>query len=114
MSNFAEDIKDFEPVTAKEAQKRIDSGEKFVLFIGRSTCPFCRRFAPKLSNVAKADHQAVAFLNSEDQNDLKAIQDFRSAYSVNTVPGLLVAQNGQIKVVCDSSLSEEAIRDFIA
>lgn len=114
MSTFAEDIKDFEPVTAKEAQKRIDSGERFVLFIGRSTCPFCRRFAPKLSAVAKADHQAVAFLNSEDQNDLKGIQELRSSYSVNTVPGLLVAQNGHIKVVCDSSLSEEAIRDFIA
>ena len=114
MSNFIEAVKDFERVTAQEAQKRIDGGERFILFIGRSTCPFCQLFAPKLSNVAKTDHQAVAFLNSEDQNDLKAIQDLRSAYSVNTVPGLLVAQNGQIKVVCDSSLSEEAIHDFIA
>ena len=42
------------------------------------------------------------------------VQAFREKYHVQTVPGLLVAQAGQVKVVCDSSLSQEAIADFIA
>ncbi|EHJ53381.1 thioredoxin domain-containing protein [Streptococcus macacae] len=114
MLSFEEAIQDFKPITAQAAQDRINSGEKFVLFIGRSTCPFCQRFAPKLSRAAKAKGEPVAFLNSEDQADLPAINQLRKSYSVKTVPGLLVAQAGQVKLVCDSSLSEEAIAAFIA
>ena len=114
MSHFTEAIKHFNALTAQEAQEKIDSGEKFILFIGRSTCPYCQRFAPKLSQVAADPGQTVAFLNSENQDDLTAVQAFREKYHVQTVPGLLVAQAGQVKVVCDSSLSQEAIADFIA
>ena len=111
MSHFAEAIKHFNALTAQEAQEKIDSGEKFILFIGRSTCPYCQRFAPKLSQVAADTGQTVAFLNSENQDS--DTQELRTTYDVPTVPGLLVAKSGHVKVVCDSSLSEEAILDFI-
>lgn len=113
MTTFADAIAAFQTVTAQEAQARIASGDKFTLFIGRSTCPYCQRFAPKLSQVAKTYGLPVAFLNSEDFSDFDHIQALRDQYGVRTVPGLLVAEAGKVKVVCDSSLSEAAIKDFI-
>ena len=112
MTAFAEAIKPFAPLTATEAQAKIDQGEDLILFIGRSTCPYCRKFAPKLSRVAKDNGLAVSFIDSEASSDAVAIQMLRDRYGVATVPGLLVAKGGQVKVVCDSSLSEEAILDF--
>lgn len=111
MSSFASA---FTPVSSTQAQALLSSGEKAVLFIGRSSCPYCRLFEPKLTAVAQREGLSVAFLNSEDATDSKGIQELRSAYGVPTVPGLLVADKGEVKVVCDSSLSEEAITAFIA
>lgn len=82
-----------------------------LFFIGRPTCPYCRRFEPKLTQVAKDNQLTVHFLNSENQDS--DTQELRTTYDVPTVPGLLVAKSGHVKVVCDSSLSEEAILDFI-
>lgn len=110
MSTFAAT---FEPVSASKAQELLSSTEKGILFIGRPSCPYCRLFEPKLTAVAQREGLSIAFLNSEDISDRQGIQDLRATYGVPTVPGLLVAENGQVRVVCDSSLSEDAIRDFI-
>lgn len=108
MATFAEY---FTPITAEEAEKQLQTADNFILFIGRPTCPYCRRFEPKLTQVAKDNQLTVHFLNSDNQDS--AIQELRATYDVPTVPGLLVAKSGHVKVVCDSSLSEEAILDFI-
>ncbi len=114
MSNFAEAVQAFEEITAQEARERIDSKEKFILFVGRPTCPFCRRFAPKLAQVVEDTGAKAAYLHSEDMSQIDDINALRKRYGIATVPGLLVAQNGSVKVVCDSSLDPEDIKDFIA
>lgn len=110
MSTFAST---FTPMAALEAQKAIESKEKIVLFVGRPSCPYCQRFEPKLRTVAQANNLHVNYLNSEDQSQLAEIQAFRAKYDIPTVPGLLVAEKGEVRVVCDSSLSEAAILAFI-
>lgn len=113
MSSIQEIFASFTPVSVKEAESHIATDHKFVLFVGRISCPYCQRFAPKLAEVAKGLGIEVFFLNSEDANDIEAIQAFRTSYNIPTVPGFLVATNGQAKVICDSSLPEEEISAFI-
>lgn len=103
----------FTKITVAKAEQLIENDEHVVIFVGRSTCPYCQRFEPKLTNVAKASGQTVYFINSEDVADLAAIQIFRNKYTIPTVPGLLVAHAGEVKVVCDSSLPEDVIAEFI-
>lgn len=113
MTTFQDSIKDFHPISADEAQATIASGKDFVLFVGRETCPYCQRFAPKLAKVSQEHDISVAFLDSQNVVDQSAIQVFRDNYGIKTVPGLLVAKEGKVRVVCDSSLSLEEIVAFI-
>ncbi len=114
MSSFAEAVAAFEEISAQAAKERIDSKGKFILFVGRPTCPFCRRFAPKLAQVVQETRAKVVYLHSEDMSQIEEIAALRKRYGIATVPGLLVAKNGSVKVVCDSSLDPEDIKDFIA
>ena len=41
MSNFASA---FTPISVSSAKENIDTAEKFILFIGRPSCPYCQLF----------------------------------------------------------------------
>ena len=111
MSEFASI---FEKTSVASAKLSIENGKKFVLFIGRPSCPYCQLFEPKLSNVVSKVDFPIYYISSEDSSQLDEVQAMRRRYGIATVPALFVSVAGAVKVVCDSSLSEEDILDFIS
>lgn len=110
MRSFAEI---YSKISVKKVEEWIAEGEKLVLMIGYDACPFCNIFEPKLTAVAERLEVSVAFLDTRDLLDFEAVQEFRFRHQISTVPALLVAKGGAVKVVCDSSISEEEIAEFI-
>lgn len=111
---FQEIVAAFRAVSPQEVEEQVAADKDVILFVGRASCPYCQRFAPKLARVVKEDGLAINFINSENLSQLADIQALRAKYGMKTVPAFLVAKAGQVKVVCDSSLSEDDIRAFIA
>ena len=92
MEQFLEDIKDLEVTTVARAQEAIDQKETATFFIGRKTCPYCRKFAAKLATVVAETKAHIYFINSEEPSQLDALQAFRSTYGIPTVPGFYMSK----------------------
>ena len=112
MEQFEKEVSQFVETSAEKVEALIAEGKEVVLFVGRPTCPYCRRFAPKINEVREALGKEMYFINSEDRAN-EALAAFRAKYNMPTVPGLLVARDGEVRVVCDSSQSVEQIKAFI-
>jgi len=82
MEQFLENIKDLEVTTVERAQEALDKKETATFFIGRKTCPYCRKFAGTLAGVLAETKAHIYFINSEEPSQLDALQDFRSRYEM--------------------------------
>lgn len=111
-NKYEEDIKAFKKVLSTQADELLTSESKAVVYIGRATCPFCRKFASKLSGLADKVDTTIYYVNSENYLD-DGINAFRHKYNIMTVPGFIVHKNGEIEVRCDSSTPENEILDML-
>ncbi|OCA98975.1 conjugal transfer protein TraF [Clostridium beijerinckii] len=106
--NYEENVKLFEKVISTQAEELLSSENLAVIYIGRATCPFCRKFAKKLNNLTNKINITIYYIDSANFSD-NSIDSFREKYNVVTVPGFIVNKNREIEVRCDSSLSEDEI-----
>ena len=112
MEQFLENIKDIEVTTVDRARQAIADKETATFFVGRKTCPYCRKFAGTLAGVVSETKAHIYFINSEEASELDKLQAFRSEYSIPTVPGFVHVQDGQVAVRCDSSMTADEIKAF--
>ena len=112
MQQFAQNIKDLELTTVDRARQAIVDKETATFFVGRKTCPYCRKFAATLASVVADTKAHIFFINSEESGELDKLQAFRSEYSIPTVPGFVHVQDGQVAVRCDSSMTADEIKAF--
>lgn len=106
--SYEEDVKLFKKVDSTQAGKLLSNEDLAVAYIGRATCPFCRKFAKKLSGLANKINTTIYYVDSDNFSD-DSINSFREKYNIVTVPGFIVRKNGEIEVRCDSSIAEDEI-----
>lgn len=111
-ATYEEDVKSFKKIFSTAADQLLSKEELAIVYIGRATCPFCRKFARKLSGLTNEINQAIYYIESDNALD-KEINSFREKYNILTVPGFIVSHNGQVKVRCDSSTPEAEILAMI-
>ena len=110
--SYEEDVKLFKKVTSTQADELLSNEDLAVTYIGRGTCPFCRKFAKKLSGLTNKINTTIYYVDSADFSD-NLIDSFREKYNIVTVPGFIVRKNREIEVRCDSSISEDEILDLL-
>src|SRR5690625_3160874 len=110
---FLKLAEDFKRISPKQANDLLDSEEEVVILVVRETCPYCRKFMPKIHNVAQNSNKTVYFIHSQDEEHYKEVEGFRRKYDMPTVPSLLYKNKEGHKTVSDSSMSEKEIAEFI-
>lgn len=109
---YEKDVSLFNKIQSEEADKLLSGSGKIVVYIGRETCPYCRKFAKKLGSLVNNIDVPIYYVNSADYAD-DNISNFRDKYNIATVPGFIVSKEEDLKVRCDSSLPETEILEMI-
>ena len=110
--SYEEDVKLFEKVISTQADELLSNEDLAAIYIGRGTCPFCRKFAKKLSGLTNKINITIYYVDSDNFSD-NFINSFREKYNIVTVPGFIVSKNREIEVRCDSSITEDEILDLL-
>ena len=111
-NSYKENVELFENILSEEADKLLCNENLAIVYIGRETCPYCRKFAKKLSDLVNEINTTIYYVNSDNPSD-NEIKSFREKYNIITVPGFIVSKNGNIEVRCDSSTPENQILEMI-
>lgn len=112
-TTYNETVASFEKITAEKAQELIKGDGEAVIYIGKAVCPYCQLFIPKLKKVADKTDTLVYYVDSVDPSDMDGITAFRKEYDIPTVPGFIYTKDSDVKVRCDSSMTEEEIENFM-
>lgn len=112
IDTYRENIKHFKAILASNANNLLSNEKLVVIYIGRETCPFCRKFVEKLNNLVNKIDTTIYYINSENSLD-NEVRLFREKYNIKTVPGFLVKKNEKIEIRCDSSMLEYEILNMI-
>lgn len=86
-------VNTFTTISLEDLNKKLNNNEAFYLYVGRATCPWCRKIAPILSQVAESNHLNIYYLDSEGTNNNPELKKFRKKYNIKTVPAILVFSN---------------------
>ena len=112
---YEEHTQEFIQITAEQFEEKLAAGEKAIVYLGKSVCPYCRKFVPKLDKVRKQKNLTIHYLDSLNTQSNPAIQRLRDKMGVRTVPALVrIDGPGQFtNLNADSSLSEEEIAGIL-
>lgn len=114
IDDYLEQVKLFKEVRSKEAEQLIEAYNGSIIYIGRETCTYCRRFVRKLSKIVKEHNVIVHYVYSKHPDYEEEIEALRNKYNVPTVPGLIYSsETAGLIVKCDSSLSPDEITKLI-
>lgn len=107
-NTYIKDVRLFEQINSEKADKLLSEENLAIVYIGRETCPYCRKFVKKLAELTHELNTTIYYINSENLSDSE-ISSFRKKYNIVTVPGFIVGKNGKTEVRCDSSMSKDEI-----
>lgn len=110
---YEENVAGFEKIDSAKAQELIKGDGEAVIYIGKSVCPYCRKFVRKLKKIAEETNTLIYHVNSVEESDMEGITAFREEYDIPTVPGFIYTNDDLVRVKCDSSMPIEEIKDFI-
>ena len=112
--NYEEAISYFEEIPIKEVKSKLENDDRFILYIGRKTCPYCRRFVPKLAQAVYDTKIKVYYVNS-DSEEKEEITKFAHSKGIKTVPSLGFYRSNKLDSLLKkgSKSSVEDIKSFL-
>lgn len=114
IDKYLDEVSIFKETTPEEADRLLEAKDGNIVYIGRETCPYCRKFVDKLSLLAEEHDLEVNYVHSQNPEYADEVDELREKYDVPTVPGLLYSsESAGFVVKCDSSLKPEEILEIV-
>lgn len=82
-------------LTAEEFEAKIDSGERFVIYIGRATCPYCHEYRQLQDKALGNLGETIYSVDTEYYMNNEKIAELRENLDVEFVPDVVVIENGK-------------------
>ena len=86
--------KTFKEITYEEYRQLVDSGEKFVLFIGSSNCSHCTTYKKTINRVVNDYHIDINYIDLS-KLDEKQVANINSHFPFNGTPTTIVIKDGE-------------------
>lgn len=82
--------KSFIELTVSDIENTIQNSSPLLLYTGRVTCEWCRKFVPILEGIASKENLKIYYLDSTNTEEDVEIQKFRKKYEIEEVPSLIL------------------------
>lgn len=93
-------VADFHKLSVEEIKEKAKQGESFLLYVGRATCPDCRRVISSLHGVAQENQLDVFYLDCDDPGDQEMYKAFIDENNIEEIPFLaLYDENGKAMAI---------------
>lgn len=94
--NYKLDDTHLDYLTADEIQAKIDSGERFVVYFGRATCPYCHEYRQLQDKALENLDETIYSVDTEYYMDNEQISEIRAELGVEFVPNVVVIEDGKV------------------
>ncbi|CDM69177.1 Hypothetical protein membrane [Clostridium bornimense] len=114
LDTYEEVVSNFEKLDIYTWNGDLSQVDKSYVYFGRSTCPDCQDFVPKLKEVAANKKLKIFYIDTED-NDDETLKKIREDLSIDWVPTFgYVADNKLDRLDKEKDISVEDIENFIS
>ena len=114
-SEYVQATRHFVQLDNSTIQNEMDTQKRQLRFVyvGRETCPYCREFAPKLTEAAKSINAIIYYIDTENKTD--ELAKFAEQYHIDSIPTLLVFKDGQLQETLSNSsdISLNDLKEFL-
>ena len=93
LAAFVKHVAAFIPTTPDELLQLIDSQETAIVFLGKPSCSYCRRFVAKLLTVSLNKQLTIHFTDSSNKIALKTFREQHGHQNCSRITQHLTRQN---------------------
>lgn len=113
-SNYRVNLKDTTEIDVDGLDKAVNGklAGDYYIFIGRPTCPYCRKFSPVVNKLSK-NNKIYYFNTDANQTTEKLKKIVKQQLKIQTVPYITYVHDGKVaKGISDSSASIERVESL--
>ena len=93
---YLQNINKFNRLNIKDIYSKFENKETFVLYLGRKTCPHCRKFSPILREFNILYENKLNYYDIESPDLDKDAKVFLSKLKIPGVPAVLYVKEGKV------------------
>ena len=93
---YIQNVDRFNKLNMKEIYSKFENKETFVLYLGRKTCPHCRKFSPILREFNTLYGNKLNYYDIESPDLDKDAKVFLSILKIPGVPAVLYVKEGKV------------------